>query len=207
MLFGPLVILVLFSFNDSNVLAIPLEGVTTKWYTEALTDPVLRTALKNSFQVAFVVAPLCPARHLRFGSRFRFRGRVIGGLVGAPLVLPWLIISIAALMGYARADIGSKTVDPDGLHVPPRDGDRGRTAIPFPEGAGGGRDRPRMLAPSGAAAHHPAAHRPGAGGRRHLRVRVVVQQLRDQRVHARLPERSRCGCTRTCATPDLLPRS
>jgi ABC-type spermidine/putrescine transport system permease subunit II len=30
---------------------------------------------------------------------------VIGGLVGAPLVLPWLIIGIAALMGYARADI------------------------------------------------------------------------------------------------------
>ena len=51
MLFGPLVILVLFSFNDSNILAFPLEGVTTKWYTEALTDPVLRTALKNSFQV------------------------------------------------------------------------------------------------------------------------------------------------------------
>ena len=109
MLFGPLVILVLFSFNDSNILAFPLEGVTTKWYTEALTDPVLRTALKNSFQVAFVVAPLCLVLGTlaAFGlTRFRFRGRgVIGGLVGAPLVLPWLIIGIAALMGYARADI------------------------------------------------------------------------------------------------------
>lgn len=109
MLFGPLVILVLFSFNDSNVLAFPLEGVTTKWYTEALTDPVLRAALKNSFQVAFVVAPLCLVLGTlaAFGlTRFRFRGRgVIGGLVGAPLVLPWLIIGIAALMGYARADI------------------------------------------------------------------------------------------------------
>jgi len=109
MLFGPLVILVLFSFNDSNILAFPLEGVTTKWYKEALTDPVLRTALKNSFQVAFVVAPLCLVLGTlaAFGlTRFRFRGRgVIGGLVGAPLVLPWLIIGIAALMGYARADI------------------------------------------------------------------------------------------------------
>lgn len=116
MLFGPLVILVLFSFNDSNILAFPLEGVTTKWYTEALTDPVLRTALKNSFQVAFVVAPLCLVLGTlaAFGlTRFRFRGRgVIGGLVGAPLVLPWLIIGIAALMGYARAniDLSLKTV-------------------------------------------------------------------------------------------------
>lgn len=109
MLFGPLVILVLFSFNDSNVLAFPLEGVTTKWYSEALTDPVLRKALANSFAVAFVVAPLCLVLGTlaAFGlTRFRFRGRgVIGGLVGAPLVLPWLIIGIAALMGYARADI------------------------------------------------------------------------------------------------------
>jgi spermidine/putrescine transport system permease protein len=108
-LFGPLVILVLFSFNDSNVLAFPLEGVTTKWYGEALSDPTLRKALANSFAVAFVVAPLCLVLGTlaAFGlTRFRFRGRaVIGGLVGAPLVLPWLIIGIAALMGYARADI------------------------------------------------------------------------------------------------------
>jgi spermidine/putrescine transport system permease protein len=116
MLFGPLVILVLFSFNDSNILSFPLEGFTTKWYSEALTDPVLRTALSNSFQVAFVVAPLCLVLGTlaAFGlTRFRFRGRgVIGGLVGAPLVLPWLIIGIAALMGYARAniDLSLKTV-------------------------------------------------------------------------------------------------
>ena len=109
LLFGPLVILVLFSFNDSNILSFPLEGFTTKWYEEALTDTVLRKALTNSFQVAFVVAPLCLVLGTlaAFGlTRFRFRGRgVIGGLVGAPLVLPWLIIGIAALMGYARADI------------------------------------------------------------------------------------------------------
>jgi ABC-type spermidine/putrescine transport system permease subunit II len=116
MLFGPLVILVLFSFNDSNVLAFPLEGLTLKWYSQALSDPTLQKALANSFQVAFVVAPLCLVLGTlaAFGlTRFRFRGRgVIGGLVGAPLVLPWLIIGIAALMGYARAnvDLSLKTV-------------------------------------------------------------------------------------------------
>jgi spermidine/putrescine transport system permease protein len=116
MLFGPLVILVLFSFNDSNVLAFPLEGLTLKWYSQALSDPSLLKALANSFQVAFVVAPLCLVLGTlaAFGlTRFRFGGRgVIGGLVGAPLVLPWLIIGIAALMGYARAniDLSLKTV-------------------------------------------------------------------------------------------------
>jgi ABC-type spermidine/putrescine transport system permease subunit II len=115
-LFGPLLILLLFSFNDSTILTFPLEGFTTQWYTKALADPGLRKALGNSFGVAFAVAPLCLVLGTlaAFGlTRFRFRGRgVVAGLVGAPLVLPWLIIGIAALMGYARMniDLSLKTV-------------------------------------------------------------------------------------------------
>jgi spermidine/putrescine transport system permease protein len=108
-LFGPLLILVLFSFNDSSVLAFPFEGFTLHWYSDALSDPTLREAILNSFVVALVVAPLCLVLGTlaAFGlTRFRFRGRgAIGGLVGAPLVLPWLIIGIAALMAYARVDV------------------------------------------------------------------------------------------------------
>jgi ABC-type spermidine/putrescine transport system permease subunit II len=59
--------------------------------------------------VAFVVAPLCLVLGTlaAFGlTRFRFRGRaVVGGLVGAPLILPWLVIGIAALMAYGRLNI------------------------------------------------------------------------------------------------------
>ncbi len=115
-LFGPLAILVAFSFNDSNILAFPFDGLTTKWYSLALQDPSLREALLNSTAVAFIVAPLCLVLGTlaAFGlTRFRFRGRgAIGGLVGAPLVLPWLIVGIAALMGYAKAnvDLSLKTV-------------------------------------------------------------------------------------------------
>ena len=115
-LFGPLAILVAFSFNDSNILAFPFDGLTTKWYSLALQDPSLREALLNSTAVAFIVAPLCLVLGTlaAFGlTRFRFRGRgAVGGLVGAPLVLPWLIVGIAALMGYAKAniDLSLKTV-------------------------------------------------------------------------------------------------
>jgi len=115
-LFGPLAILVAFSFNDSTILAFPFEGLTTKWYSLALQDPSLREALVNSTAVAFIVAPLCLVLGTlaAFGlTRFRFRGRgATGGLVGAPLVLPWLIVGIAALMGYAKAniDLSLKTV-------------------------------------------------------------------------------------------------
>jgi ABC-type spermidine/putrescine transport system permease subunit II len=108
-LFGPLVILLLFSFNDSNILAFPMEGLTLHWYTDALHDTLLRESLVNSTVVAFVVAPACLVLGTltAFGlTRFRFRGRgAIAGLVAAPLILPWLVIGISALMAYGRANI------------------------------------------------------------------------------------------------------
>jgi spermidine/putrescine transport system permease protein len=108
-LFGPLVILALFSVNDSNILAFPLEGLTGHWYADAFRDRLLRESLLNSFGVAFIVAPACLVLGTlaAFGvTRFRFRGRgVVGGLVAAPLILPWLIIGIAALMFYVRFNI------------------------------------------------------------------------------------------------------
>jgi len=108
-LFGPLLILVFFSFNDSNVLALPFEGLTLRWYRAAISDSSLHAALLNSTIVALVVAPLCLVLGTlaAFGlTRFRFRGRgAVAGLVAAPLILPWLVIGIAALMAYARADI------------------------------------------------------------------------------------------------------
>jgi ABC-type spermidine/putrescine transport system permease subunit II len=115
-LFGPLLILVLFSFNDSNILAFPLEGLTLHWYTDAFQDRLLREALLNSVVVAALVAPACLVLGTltAFGlTRFRFKGRsIIGGLVGAPLILPWLIIGIAALMFYVRfsVDLSLRTV-------------------------------------------------------------------------------------------------
>jgi ABC-type spermidine/putrescine transport system permease subunit II len=108
-LFGPLAILVAFSLNDSSILAFPFEGLTLEWYRQAFADTTLREAMANSVGVALVVAPLSVVLGTlaAFGlTRFRFRGRgVVGALVGAPLVLPWLIIGIAALMGYARLDL------------------------------------------------------------------------------------------------------
>jgi spermidine/putrescine transport system permease protein len=115
-LFGPLVILVLFSFNDSNILAFPMEGFTLHWYSDAFADRLLRQALVHSVIVACIVAPLCLVLGTltAFGlTRFRFRARgLVGGLVAAPLILPWLIIGIAALMFYIRykVDLSLNTV-------------------------------------------------------------------------------------------------
>src|SRR3954451_4114672 len=91
-LFGPLVILMLFSINDSNVLAFPLEGVTFHWYTDAFRDQLLHAALVNSIVVACIVAPICLVLGTltAFGlTRAGFRARLgVSGFVVRACALP-----------------------------------------------------------------------------------------------------------------------
>ena len=105
-LYGPLILLAVFSLNKSVIISLPWAGFTTRWYTLAMRDPDLRSAIVNSILVALLVAPACLVigTLMAFGlTRFRFRLRgVVGGLVGAPLILPWLVIGIAALLFFAQ---------------------------------------------------------------------------------------------------------
>ena len=108
-LIGPILLLALFSFNDSSVIALPFEGFTLEWYEAALSDPAALDALVHSLILASVVAPIC----LVLGTctawaltRFRFPGRsATTGLVGAPLVVPWLVTGIAGLLLFASIDV------------------------------------------------------------------------------------------------------
>ena len=103
-IFGPLVVLAVFSFNDSKVLAFPLKGFTTEWYGAAFENANLREALWNSVKVAVPVTVIC----LVLGTlsavglaryAFRLRGAV-ASLVALPLVLPWLVIGISGLLFF-----------------------------------------------------------------------------------------------------------
>jgi spermidine/putrescine transport system permease protein len=108
-LYGPIVILALFSFNDSIVIALPFEGFTTRWYGDALTNPVLLEGLKNSLVLALVVTPvsLVLGTLAAFAvTRFRYRGRgAVTSLVGAPLIVPWLLVGVGALMFFNRIHV------------------------------------------------------------------------------------------------------
>jgi spermidine/putrescine transport system permease protein len=105
-LYGPLLLLAIFSFNNSEIISLPWAGFTMKWYPEALHNTDLQASLVNSTVVALIVAPTClvVGTLMAFAlTRFRFRSRgAIGGLVGAPLILPWLVIGIAALLFFAQ---------------------------------------------------------------------------------------------------------
>ena len=108
-LFGPVLILALFSFNDSSIISLPWEGFTIHWYEEAWANGQARDAVVNSLVVASVVTVVS----LVFGTaaawgltRLRFPGR--GGLAGlhaSVLVVPWLIIGVAGLIFFSELGV------------------------------------------------------------------------------------------------------
>ncbi len=109
-LYGPITVLGIFSFNDSIVLSLPWAGFTTRWYHEALGNTNLQAALRNSFLVACVVAPLS----LGLGTlgafcitRMRFWSRgPVAMLLAAPLVVPWLIVGVSAVIFFSKLNVG-----------------------------------------------------------------------------------------------------
>jgi spermidine/putrescine transport system permease protein len=108
-LYGPLLVLALFSVNDSIVIALPFKGFTIEWYREALSNTLVRESLKNSLVVALVVTPisLLLGTMAAFATtRFRYRGRGgIAALTGGPLVVPWLLIGVGALLFFSRLQV------------------------------------------------------------------------------------------------------
>ena len=107
-LFGPVLLLALFSFNDSTVISLPWEGFTTRWYSEALDEEAAMTAIVNSIEVATIVmaVSLVLGTLAAWGlTRIPFRGRaLIAGVHGAVLVVPWLIIGVAGLILFSQIE-------------------------------------------------------------------------------------------------------
>lgn len=108
-LFGPVLLLALFSFNDSTVISLPWEGFTTRWYSEALNDDGATTAIGNSVMVASIVTvfSLFLGTLAAWGlTRIPFRGRpLVAGVHGAVLVVPWLIIGVAGLIFFSQIEM------------------------------------------------------------------------------------------------------
>ena len=57
-LYAPILILPVFAFNDSQVVAFPLKGFTTQWFGEMWADTNLRNALLRSLVIALSSASL-----------------------------------------------------------------------------------------------------------------------------------------------------
>ncbi|ASL25143.1 ABC transporter permease subunit [Azotobacter chroococcum] len=98
----PMVILVVYSFNDSRLVTV-WGGWSVRWYAGLLDNRQLLGALGRSLQIALCTAVAAVA--LGTLAAFvltripRFRGRsLFGGLVTAPLVMPEVITGLSLLL-------------------------------------------------------------------------------------------------------------
>ena len=108
-LYGPLLVLVIFSFNNSIIISLPFEGFTFKWYTQMLRDPLVLQALNNSLILAVIVTPVCMILGTLAAvgiTRFRYKLRgPVAALLGAPLVVPWLLMGVGGLLFFSRLHV------------------------------------------------------------------------------------------------------
>lgn len=120
-LFGPVLMLALFSFNDSSIISLPWEGFTTRWYEAAWNEPAARESVLNSVGVAAIVTvlSLVLGTMAAWGlTRLRFLGRAaLGGLHGSVLVVPWLIIGVAGLIFFSEIGIDLSLTTVTLMHV------------------------------------------------------------------------------------------
>ena len=101
-LYAPILLLPLFAFNDSTIIAFPLDSFTTKWFAELTTVSALHDALWNSLFIAVTSAILATTLGMfaaRASTRYRFPGKAgIMGLIMLPLVLPEIIVAVSLLV-------------------------------------------------------------------------------------------------------------
>ncbi len=101
-LYAPIVLLPLFAFNSSTVIAFPLDGFTTMWFEELWTVDALHDALANSLFIAVLSAAFATLLGLaaaRAAAKYRFPGRQgLMGLIMLPLILPEIIVAVSLLV-------------------------------------------------------------------------------------------------------------
>ena len=106
-LYAPLIVLMIFSFNDSKRNVV-WKGFTLKYYEKALDNQSLVEALVNSLTIAFlatvfslVLGALAGVMLWRF--RFPLKGAVEGTMT-LPIIVPEICLGVAFLIFFAKIE-------------------------------------------------------------------------------------------------------
>ncbi|MGH2394793.1 MAG: ABC transporter permease, partial [Candidatus Limnocylindria bacterium] len=109
LLYFPIVLLAVFSFNENTILIFPLSGFTLDRYAEVFRDASLIEAARNSLVVGVMAATLATLIGFAVSVavvRFRFRGRAgLVALAGLPLVVPFVVLGVSLFLLFIFLDI------------------------------------------------------------------------------------------------------
>jgi ABC-type spermidine/putrescine transport system permease subunit II len=105
-LYTPIVLLVVFSFNEPRTPGLPITRLTLDWYEEAITNPILLDAVRNTILVAIavgllatIIGSMAAFPLVRGGIRYPGAARVLATL---PIMLPGMLLGIAILIFLRR---------------------------------------------------------------------------------------------------------
>jgi putative spermidine/putrescine transport system permease protein len=108
-IYVPLLVVVVYAFNASNIQSWPISGVSLRWFERAAADGSIRLAFLNSV----IAASGATAIALLLGSmaafavqRYRFFGReTVSFLVILPIALPGVVTGVALSATFSTLDI------------------------------------------------------------------------------------------------------
>ncbi|MEM1583877.1 MAG: ABC transporter permease [Nitrososphaerota archaeon] len=102
LIYLPIALVILFSFNDSIYFIFPFKNFTFKWYERLLEDPLFLKSIINSIIIALAVS----AGSLSIGipASFAFvrlrRNTLYVGFIMIPFIMPWLVIGVSSLVFF-----------------------------------------------------------------------------------------------------------
>ncbi len=109
LLYFPIAVLFLFSFNSGTVLRFPLRELTLDWYAEVFASESLLDAARNSMVVGVLAATLATALGFSVSvafARFRFRARLpLLGLAVLPLIVPFIVFGVSLFLLFSFVDV------------------------------------------------------------------------------------------------------
>jgi putrescine transport system permease protein len=101
-LYGPIALLVLYSFNASRLVTV-WGGFSTRWYAALARDGQMQDAVWVTLRVGLISASLATVLGMLAAFALvrsgRFRGRALfSGMIYAPLVMPEVILGLSLLL-------------------------------------------------------------------------------------------------------------
>ncbi len=110
LLYLPILLIPLFSFNDSVQAAFPLRGFTLRWYSALLDNPALSGAVLNSVVVGLAAglgATLCGVTiaYLEVYGRSPLAA-IVAAVARLPILIPGVVVGIALLVFVNVAGFG-----------------------------------------------------------------------------------------------------
>ena len=103
LLYVPIGLLVLFAFNDADFAGLPIQGVTTRWFTAVFDNPILLDSLSTSLTVvAWTLVLSLSLGTVAAVQLARARGRLRNltlSTIAMPMLLPPVVLGLGIILG------------------------------------------------------------------------------------------------------------